>query len=126
MSTATRTETSSTAARRSSTSSTRSLPGPLQDLVDEAEKEREVYEDSWSRLSRPLKIIIKPSKSNKRQEQAAKTKPLAALKKPHLPATLQRLVDKEEKDIALYEDPWARIPRALGLGKSGKRSAEGS
>jgi hypothetical protein len=51
MNSTTRTETPSTAAqRRLSTSSTSSLPVPLQSLVDEAEKEREVYEDPWSRL----------------------------------------------------------------------------
>jgi hypothetical protein len=46
-----------------------------------------------------------------------------SIKKPHLPASLQHLVDKEEKEEGLYEDSWARIPRALGLGKSSKKTA---
>ena len=37
---------SSSAPRRSSSSS--SLPAPLQDLLDKAEKERDLYEDPWS------------------------------------------------------------------------------
>ncbi|KIW66808.1 hypothetical protein PV04_06102 [Phialophora macrospora] len=123
MSSTTNTETSSTGAqRRLSTSSTSSLPVPLQNMVDEAEKEREVYEDSWSRIPRGLRIIIRPSKAIKQHEQNAKKSSLT-IKKPHLPASLQHLVDKEEKEEALFEDSWARIPRALGLGKSSKKSA---
>ncbi|KIY00912.1 uncharacterized protein Z520_03578 [Fonsecaea multimorphosa CBS 102226] len=107
---------SSSAPRRSSSVS--SLPEPLQDLIDKAEKERELYEDPWNRIPGPQdsKQVNQPKKSSK--EQGNKR---SILKKPHLPASLQRLVDKAEVEREVYEDPWSvRIPRALGWGKYSK------
>ncbi|KIW85279.1 hypothetical protein Z517_00669 [Fonsecaea pedrosoi CBS 271.37] len=103
--------------QRSSSSS--SLPAPLQSLVDKAEKERDLYEDPWGPIPgpEPSKQVNQPKKSN--QEQANRR---SLLKKPRLPASLQRLVDKAELDRELYEDSWSsRIPRALGWGKYSKK-----
>ncbi|KIW32450.1 uncharacterized protein PV07_03996 [Cladophialophora immunda] len=107
---------SSSAPRRSMSDS--SLPAPLQDLVDKAEKERDLYEDPWSRIPGPQasKQVNQPEKPSK--EQGSKR---SILKKPRLPASLQRLIDKAEVDREVYEDSWSRIPRALGWGKYSKK-----
>jgi len=129
-STTTTTSSSSTGReRRSSSSSTTStlLSPPLQTLVDKAEKERLVYEDPWSRIPNAFKVIIRPSSSRLGRKQGVQkrevqhdtpvpeTTAAAAGRKTHLllPTSLQRLVDKQETERNLYEDSWARIPRAL-------------
>jgi hypothetical protein len=80
-------------------------------------------------LSRPrgLRIIIRPTRPSKHQQQkehdAKKTQATVKKPHPHLPTALQKLVDAEEKEVGLYEDSWARIPRVIGI-KSKK--AEGA
>ncbi|OAP60328.1 hypothetical protein AYL99_05330 [Fonsecaea erecta] len=98
-----------------------SLPAPLQDLVDEAEKERELYEDTWSRIPGPQASTQANQPKKPSKEQGAKR---SFLKKPRLPTSLQRLVDKAEVEREVYEDSWSsRIPRALGWGKYSKKQA---
>ncbi|KIW95687.1 uncharacterized protein Z519_04272 [Cladophialophora bantiana CBS 173.52] len=101
--------TENTSAHRRSSSSS-SLPAPLQNLVDKAEKERDLYEDPWSRAPGPQtseQVQPQQPKQSSKVEQDNNKK--SFLRKPRLPGSLQRLVDRAEVDREVYEDPWSRM-----------------